>query len=68
MLFDLSGPYDVRLSDQSTWKAVLPGTLDENRIGGPDEENLSTRLTRVCTYEGPAAFSRIFDAEVPECQ
>ena len=66
MLFDLSGPYDVCLSDQSTWKAVLPGTLDENRIGGPDEENLSTRLTRVCTYEGPAAFSRIFDAEVPE--
>ena len=33
---DLSGKYRVRLSCGEVCEAVLPGTLDENMIGGPD--------------------------------
>ncbi len=66
MYIDLSGRWQIRLSDGSTYPAVLPGSLDENRIGSPDAPDLATRLTRVCTYEGPAVFSRTFSDAVPE--
>ena len=33
---DLSGEWRVRLQDGTEAKACLPGTLDENGIGGPD--------------------------------
>ena len=35
---DLSGTYEVRLEDGSRYSAVLPGSLDENQIGYPDED------------------------------
>ena len=35
-LTDLSGRWHVRLADGSEYEAVLPGTLDQNRIGYPD--------------------------------
>ncbi|MCR5006841.1 MAG: hypothetical protein K6A77_13160 [Clostridiales bacterium] len=66
MLYDLSGQWTVTLSDGSTYQAQLPGTLDENRIGHPDATGITTRLTRVCTYEGPAIFTRIWDRAVPD--
>ncbi len=34
--FDLSGRYEVTLSSGNRYKAYLPGTLEENRIGGKD--------------------------------
>ena len=66
MLYDLSGQWTVTLSDGSTYPAHVPGTLDENRIGHADASGISTRLTRICTYEGPAIFTRTWDRPVPE--
>ena len=66
MLNDLSGLWTVTLSDGSVHQAQFPGTLDENSIGHPDAERIATRLTRVCTYEGPAACIRTWDLPVPE--
>ena len=54
----LAGAWSVRLKDGTQSPVTLPGTLDENGIGGPDTENCSTRLTRVYTYTGAAVFSR----------
>ncbi len=65
MLIDLSGQWTVRLSDGSTYPVQLPGTLDENHVGHEEEPHIRTRLTRVCTYEGPAAFSCVYDKDVP---
>ena len=33
----LSGKWDVRLLDGSTYSALLPGTLDTNKIGHEDK-------------------------------
>ena len=66
MFFDLSGQWTVTLSDGSTYQAQFPGTLDENRIGHAEEPGIATRLTRICTYEGPAVCTRIWDQQVPE--
>lgn len=56
--WDLSGLWQVRLRDGSLYNAALPGTLDENGIGGPDREQIDSRLTRLHVYVGPAAFTR----------
>ena len=66
-VMDLSGVWDVRLNDGRTASARLPGTLDGNRIGGPDKPEkqwhgntgaITTRFTRKYTYTGPAVFHR----------
>ena len=62
----LAGEWSVRLKDGTRCTAVLPGTLDENGIGGADAAECSTRLTRVHTYTGPAVFSRSAVLEKPE--
>ncbi len=64
---DLAGKWTVRLPDGREYPAELPGTLDENRIGGPDcpEKQwgggtgaIRTRLTRRYTFTGEAVFAR----------
>ncbi|MCR5109086.1 MAG: hypothetical protein K6B28_13105 [Lachnospiraceae bacterium] len=35
--YPLEGQYEVTLGDNSKWKAELPGSLDENAIGYPDD-------------------------------
>ena len=54
----LHGAWQVGLKDGSVWTAQVPGSLDENGIGYEDQKDCETRLTRVHTYEGPAAFAR----------
>ncbi len=80
---DLAGVWECRIPGQ-TAPAVLPGTLDENGIGAPDDpktqwrladaralglyrdgDPIVTRLTRRCTYTGPAAFARRLDWAPP---
>ena len=64
---DLSGVWEVRLKDGRKFSALLPGTLDENRIGDPDRPEkqwhgntgaITTRFTRKYTYTGQAEFQR----------
>ena len=55
---ELYGMWQVRLKDGSRYSANLPGTLDENGIGGLDQGGNDFRLTRLHVYEGPAAFTR----------
>ncbi|MGF7142753.1 hypothetical protein HNQ56_001171 [Anaerotaenia torta] len=89
-LIDLSGQWRTELDDGKSYTAILPGTLDENRIGYKDRnpnqwksaegnaadmekaspdgpEVITTRLTRVYSYEGAAVFSREILVE-EECQ
>ncbi len=54
----LAGLWEVMLADGTAFSARVPGTLDENVIGGPDRPGLTTRLTRRHVYEGPATFTR----------
>ncbi len=54
----LAGRWEVTLADGTAFSARVPGTLDENGIGGPDNPGLTTRLTRRHVYEGPATFAR----------
>lgn len=41
-----------------SFEVILPGTLDTNGIGMPDEERLATRLTRLHRYEGKVRYAR----------
>ena len=62
MLYSLDGNWQVELEDGTEYQMILPGTLDENRIGYKDlskeESVISTRFTRKYTYEGVAKISR----------
>ena len=69
---DLSGKWLIRLPDGRSFSAYLPGTLDENGIGDPDRPakqwgggtgEVTTRLTRKTTYNGPASFFRTVTLE-----
>lgn len=78
-IFDLSGQWSARIPGSDPVMAVLPGTLDENHIGGKDallddertgadgelrgEGEILTRLTRNYTYEGPAYFTRTVELD-----
>lgn len=55
---DLSGAWTLHAEGLGTFPATLPGTLDTNGIGNPDQPDLTTRLTRVHTWEGEARFTR----------
>ena len=67
---DLGGRYEVQLNDGSRHHVILPGTLDENHVGGPDSpehqwkaeliqnRRITTRLTRKAVYEGNAVYCR----------
>lgn len=57
-LIDLSGSWTLHADGLGTFPATLPGTLDTNGIGIPDTQALTTRLTRVHTWEGEARFTR----------
>ena len=54
----LAGAWRVRLANGQVDEAMLPGTLDENELGEKEKEGIDSRLTRVRTLEGPAAFTR----------
>ncbi len=54
----LAGQWRVRLKDGTAYDVRLPGSLDENGVGGPDTAELSSRLTRLHVYEGPACFEK----------
>ncbi len=74
MKIDLSGVYEAELSDGSRHSVKLPGTLDEARVGKPDDpakqwhseivasrgktQVIETRFTRPHSDEGPVAFRR----------
>lgn len=65
-LFDLSGKWNVTIDDGINYETILPGTLDENKIGHQDscssnakDEVITTRFTRKYSYEGTAVFSRV---------
>lgn len=55
---DLNGAWTGEAEGLGTFPVVLPGTLDTNGIGRPDEKGLKTRLTRLHTYEGRMRYSR----------
>lgn len=55
---DLGGIWTGQAKGLGTFQVTLPGTLDTNRIGGPDEEGIRTRLTRLHTYEGRVRYAR----------
>lgn len=56
--YDISGQWNVEIEGMGRFKAVLPGTLDTNKIGRADIPELETRLTRLHTFEGVAHFYR----------
>lgn len=55
---ELSGMWEGQALDLGTFQVYLPGTLDTNGIGNTDIPDLSTRLTRIHTYEGKVRYSR----------
>lgn len=76
MYIDLKGNWKVR-TDDGEYDAVIPGTLDENGIGGADELLLKKegrefvkadgpitgRFTRLYSYMGEAVYSRVIGRE-----
>lgn len=64
-IIDLDGQWQGYADKLGNFTVLLPGTLDTNKIGIKDEENLATRLTRVHTYEGQVTYTR--KIYVPEC-
>lgn len=53
---DLSGQWEFYAQGQKENSILLPNTLDNNQIGNSDMSNLTSRLTRLYTYEGEAHF------------
>lgn len=82
MIYPLNGTWDCLLDDGTKAEAVLPGTLDENKIGHADtldrpwhpnadsfdpvKDVIRTRFTRRFKYEGRAVFSKRLDFTPPE--
>jgi len=58
---DLAGNWAAHFPDGTACRATLPGTLDTNKLGVPDEENLESRFTRLYTYEGLVRFKKKID-------
>lgn len=56
---DLSGVWTGEAEELGSFQVKLPGTLDTNGVGKTDQENLTTRLTRLHTYEGTVHYSRV---------
>ena len=56
----LAGEWNVVLGNSKTeQRAVLPGTIDTNRLGfAPTDNTETTHLTRVSAYKGAARYSR----------
>lgn len=54
----LNGIWAGKAEGLGHFEVNLPGTLDTNGIGIPDEEQLETRLTRLHRYEGKVRYSR----------
>lgn len=54
----LDGKWNGQADGLGSFEVSLPGTLDTNGIGSPDEERLATRLTRLHRYEGKMRYSR----------
>ena len=65
-LISLHGTWQVTLKDGTVAEAKVPGSLDENNIGGEDVPQCESRLTRLHTYTGPAIFERRVTLEKPE--
>lgn len=80
MLYSLAGEWQASIENGACVPIHLPGTLDENRIGGRDAGQnqwspdgvqikkggpILTRLTRRYTYEGEARFSRRIRFRLP---
>ncbi len=59
----LAGEWNVVLNDgKGVQRAVLPGTIDTNRLGlAPTDSTETTHLTRVSAYKGAARYSRTID-------
>ena len=55
---ELGGLWTGQAEGLGTFEVRLPGTLDTNGIGLPDEKRLESRLTRLHTYEGKVRYSR----------
>lgn len=71
MSMDLSGMWKADIGDGKVYDMYLPGTLDENEIGYPDEgkskgEPIATRFTRKYTFTGEARFCKRVQYKVPE--
>ena len=62
-VINLAGEWSVLLDGQKEQKtAVLPGTIDTNRLGvAPDDTTETTHLTRLSAYKGKAVYSRTVD-------
>lgn len=64
-IIDLSGKWEVDVEDLGNFEVFLPGTLDENKIGRNEAENIATRLTRRFSFEGVATYYKtIFIPEI----
>lgn len=62
----LDGLWQVDIGDGKVNQMQLPGTLDENNIGGGEtNQPIATRLTRRHTYEGEARITRTITALPP---
>lgn len=57
-VLDLAGEWKGCGEGLGAFTVILPGTLDTNGVGHEDEAELSTRLTRLHTYEGEVHLSR----------
>lgn len=65
-ILNLKGRWQGSAEGLKNFTVQLPGTLDTNGIGNPDEADLTTRLTRVHTYEGQVSYSR--NIKIPEVE
>lgn len=54
----LAGAWKAEIPELGHKEVILPGTLDENHIGFPDQPDLAGRLTRKYTYTGEVSFRR----------
>jgi len=57
-ILELGGRWKAEATKLGNFEVELPGTLDTNKIGLEDEKNLTTRLTRLHTYEGKVKYIR----------
>ncbi len=55
-VLDLSGIWQAEGKDLGKFDVILPGTLDRNKIGKQEENQIKTRLTRLYTFEGEVRY------------
>ncbi len=64
-VYNLGGLWTAEIGDGKTYRIMLPGTLDKNKIGSL-QEPAASRLTRKHAFEGEAKFTKKLPFQQPK--